>query len=161
MGYVEKNARNGNYRTKASCAGYVTSTPWQDETILTLGEQTLDALGADVAGIDVGRTKDGHLHVIEVNISFETWERTQRFIGHNVWADVVDLLLSRIEKRRKEKITPSLFAAINARAAATSVTLEEAPQVDDPAQVGSPDGERLARPSLPHGDSWPSFLEGP
>lgn len=96
LGAVYRNARGGNFRTNAAHGGYVSPVTELGKDIAELGEQALEAVSADVAGVDIARTKDGRIYVEEINISFDTGSRSQMYIGR-IWANVLDLLVSRIE----------------------------------------------------------------
>ncbi len=97
LGGVYRNAREGNFKTNVKENGYVTKIEKIPENVAKIGEKTLEAICADVAGVDVGISENGKPYVLEVNISFDSGPRTERFIGHDVWSYVIDLLISRIK----------------------------------------------------------------
>lgn len=96
MGGVYRNSRDGNFMTNVRHGGYVTPIEQLPIEIARLGEAALDAVSADVAGIDIARCKNGDLYIEEINISFDTGVKTQYFIG-DIWSEIIDLLVTRIE----------------------------------------------------------------
>lgn len=102
LGGVYRNARAGNFLTNSTQGGYVTEIKVLPEEVARLAEDSLEAVAADVAGIDIARTTDGKLYVEEINISFDTGSKTQSLIG-DVWSEVLDLIVSRIEFKQESK----------------------------------------------------------
>jgi glutathione synthase/RimK-type ligase-like ATP-grasp enzyme len=60
-----------------------------DPELITLSELALESIGADVAGIDVARDKNGDLFLLEINISFGTNKSFAQAIGINIWESVI------------------------------------------------------------------------
>lgn len=100
IGAVFRNAKAGEFRTNVRQGGYVTGVKELPAEVSQLAERSLDAVSGDVAGIDVAQTRDGRFFVEEVNISFETGNHSEKLIG-NIWAEVLRLLVSRIETNFK------------------------------------------------------------
>jgi len=100
IGAVYRNARGGEFRTNAYHSGYVSKIEDFDEEIARIGELALNAVNADVAGVDIAVTKDHKMYLEEINISFDTGPISQGIIGEDIWGDVVDLLISRIEHKK-------------------------------------------------------------
>lgn len=100
VGAVYRNARNKEFRTNAFHGGYVSKIEDFEEEIARIGELALNAVNADVAGVDIAITKDYKMYLEEINISFDTGPITQEIIGVDIWEDVVDLLISRIEHKK-------------------------------------------------------------
>lgn len=108
LGAVYRNAVEGNFRTNVAHGGYVAPVENLPKEVAELGRLALDAVAADVAGVDIATTRDGRLYVEEVNISFDTGKKSQEYIG-DVWSEVFDLLLFRIESQVKKNAAASLF----------------------------------------------------
>jgi RimK family alpha-L-glutamate ligase len=101
LGAVHRNAQASNFLTNVVHGGYVSEIKDLSPEIAGLGEEALEAVSADVAGVDIAKTTEGKLYVEEINISFETGEKTQRFIG-DIWSEVLDLLIAKIEARNEK-----------------------------------------------------------
>jgi len=92
IGGVYRLAASGHYITNVSIGGSIAPLPQPyDPALIEISEQALESIGADVAGIDIGRDKKGNLYLIEINISFYTRKTFQKIIGVNIWELVLDL----------------------------------------------------------------------
>ncbi len=100
LGGIYRNATKGNFVTNVSNGGYRSRIDDLDESIICLSKDALNSVGADAIGLDVGRTEDGQIYVIEVNISPDTVSTKEGLAGRkDMWKYVVDLMHKRIEKR--------------------------------------------------------------
>ena len=88
FGAVYRNARGGNFLTNISQGGYVSPIEEYDPRVIEMSERALDLLHADVAGVDIARTKSGKYFLEEVNISFDTGPKTEEILG-NIWEQVI------------------------------------------------------------------------
>jgi RimK family alpha-L-glutamate ligase len=92
VGGAYRIAASGQYVTNIYAGGCVVpmEQPYDSELIV-LSELALESIGADVAGIDVARDKNGNLFLLEINISFYTSKPVAQAIGINIWESVIDL----------------------------------------------------------------------
>jgi RimK family alpha-L-glutamate ligase len=92
VGGAYRIAASGHYVTNICTGGSVLpmEQPYDPE-LITLSELALESIGADVAGIDVARDKNGDLFLLEINISFGTNKSFAQAIGINIWESVIDL----------------------------------------------------------------------
>jgi branched-chain amino acid transport system substrate-binding protein len=99
IGGTYRTAASGHYLTNLYAGGRVSplNQPF-DPKVVEMSERALESIGADVAGIDIGRDKYGTLYLIEVNISFYTGKVFQDAIGENIWELVMDLAEARVKK---------------------------------------------------------------
>lgn len=96
IGGTYRTAASGHYLTNLYAGGRVSPLPQPfDSKVIEMSERALEAIGGDVAGIDIGRDKKGNLYLIEVNISFYTGKVFQDAIGINIWELVMDLAEAR------------------------------------------------------------------
>lgn len=99
VGGVYRIAVQGNYLTNVSAGGSVSTLDQPcNQKIVTLSQQALEAIGADVAGIDLAQDKSGNLYLLEINISFYTPKSIQQVIGINIWELVLDLVEARVKQ---------------------------------------------------------------
>lgn len=96
IGGTYRTASSGHYLTNLYAGGRVSrlDQPY-DPKVIEMTERALESIGADVAGVDIGRDKNGNLYLIEVNISFYTGKVFQDAIGVNIWELVIDLAEAR------------------------------------------------------------------
>lgn len=99
VGGVYRIAAQGNYLTNVSAGGSVSPLhqPY-NQKIITLSEQALESIGADVAGIDLAQDKNGNIYLLEINISFYTSKSIWQIIGINIWELVIDLIEARVQQ---------------------------------------------------------------
>ncbi len=63
--------------------------------LIRYSKKVLDALGADVLGVDVAKTTEGRLYVIEANITMDTTPEWREWAGVDIWKNVVELAIAR------------------------------------------------------------------
>jgi len=107
LGAVYRTASNKHYLTNTYAGGTVSplEKPY-DPALIRLAEQALESIGADVAGVDIGRDKAGNLYLIEINISFFTGKVFLDTIGINIWSHVMDLAEARAKKGKSAQGWP-------------------------------------------------------
>ena len=97
IGGIYRNAPQGQFLTNISQNGYRESIPVYDNDIQSVAEAALEAIGADVAGLDLMRDQQGNLYLLEINICFDIGRGAEDIIGANIWDYVLDLAESRSE----------------------------------------------------------------
>ena len=92
---IERQAPDGDWRTNVSRGAAVRA--------IELGASdrqravaAAEAVGADYAGVDLLRSRDGMTYVLEVN-GIPGWEGVQRATGVDVAGAVIDLLVQRVQ----------------------------------------------------------------
>ena len=94
---IERRAAAGDWRSNvARGAEAVSFDPPADWRGLAVGAAA--AIGADYAGVDLLRDRDGRVYVLEVN-GIPGWEGLQRATGVDVAGALVDHLASRLRAR--------------------------------------------------------------
>ena len=93
FGHFERIAKKNEYRTNLSLGGTLKRVYSFDEKLIQLAENTLNAVYADIAGIDIGRDRKGKLYVFEVNICFDYTPNLEEFLGCNIWKNLIQDLL--------------------------------------------------------------------
>jgi len=97
LGGMYRNSTNGDFRTNISVGGkseYMKEFP---EDVSYMAEKSLDAIDADVAGIDIARSQEGEVYLIEINISFDSRIEIQSEIGISIEENILDLAEHRTE----------------------------------------------------------------
>jgi RimK family alpha-L-glutamate ligase len=93
IGAIERRAPDGDWRTNVSRGG--SARPIElDDADRELAIRAGAAIGADYAGIDLLRARDGQIYVLEVN-GIPGWQGLQRATGIDVAGAIVDLLVSK------------------------------------------------------------------
>jgi len=101
VGGASRTASNGNYLTNVHAGGTVSDLNLQNNReLIRFSEMALESIGADVAGIDLARDKNGNLYLLEINISFYTDKLFKDIIGINIWELVLDLAEARVKANR-------------------------------------------------------------
>ncbi|MFH0837408.1 MAG: YheC/YheD family protein [Candidatus Aenigmatarchaeota archaeon] len=98
LGGFYRNASSGSYLTNLSRNGIITPIINYDDNVIKMAETVLDAIGADVAGIDIARDCHGALYFLEANASFDTTQESVNAVGVDVWSMVMDLAENRTMK---------------------------------------------------------------
>jgi ribosomal protein S6--L-glutamate ligase len=96
IGGIYRNARHGTFLTNISQQGYRTPIEQYPEDIQRVSEEALEAIGADVAGIDLMRDRQGNIYLLEINICFDIGVGAEKLIGENIWEYVIDLVEARV-----------------------------------------------------------------
>jgi RimK family alpha-L-glutamate ligase len=96
IGAIEREARDGDWRTNVSRGGTARPIDLCD-SCRDLAVRAAAAVGADYAGVDILRARDGSLYVLEVN-GIPGWQGLQRATGINVAAAIVDHLTCTVQK---------------------------------------------------------------
>ncbi len=104
VGGVYRNAQHGSLLTNLHANGSITPMESYEKDVIEISEKALDAINADVAGIDLARDKNGCLFLLEVNISFHTSQKTCEVVGVSVWEQVIDLAQSRADRAKKNRL---------------------------------------------------------
>jgi len=114
VGGTYRTAAAGNYLTNLYAGGRVSplNQPYDSE-VIEMSERALESIGADVAGIDLGRDKNGNLYLIEVNISFYTGKVFHDAIGVNIWELVMDLAESRVKNAQSKSGTSNTIKIVS------------------------------------------------
>jgi ribosomal protein S6--L-glutamate ligase len=99
IGGIYRNARMGTFLTNISQQGYRTPIEQYSDDIKRISESALEAIGADVAGIDLMRDRQGNIYLLEINICFDVGDDSEKIIGENIWKYVIDLAESRAVKQ--------------------------------------------------------------
>ena len=94
IGAIERRAAAGDWRTNVSRGGTARAIELADGDG-QLALRAAAAVGADYAGVDLLRSRDGVLYVIEVN-GIPGWQGLQHATGVDVASHIADLLVARV-----------------------------------------------------------------
>jgi RimK family alpha-L-glutamate ligase len=91
--------RGTEWRTNFSQGAGVTAVELSED-MKALALRAVRLLGLDYAGVDLMRTEEGRVYVIEIN-SIPGWRALQRITSENIAGRIMDHVLLRTEKRRE------------------------------------------------------------
>jgi RimK family alpha-L-glutamate ligase len=98
LGAIERRAPDGEWRTNVAIGGTATACELPAEWA-ALAVRAAATVGADYAGVDLLRSRDGQVYVLEVN-GIPGWEGLQRATGLDVAGAIVDHLDTQVRLRR-------------------------------------------------------------
>lgn len=94
-----KRVNPSDWRTNAARGG-VCSHHEASKDELDLARKAIDVVGCDYAGVDLVRTVDQRLFVIEVN-AIPGWQKTESCCGQSIAAALLNLVAHRVNTRRR------------------------------------------------------------
>jgi len=109
VGGFYRNSNKNNFRTNLCTGGWITKIKKINPKISKIAEKSLEAINADVAGIDVAISQEGKIYLIEINISFDSTEEMRKIVGCSIEEKILNLAENRVKKIKIIEQSPAVF----------------------------------------------------